>query len=97
MEEEIKKRTVDFLQKLLDKGSFFISAIELEHDVDGEDVKVEIEKLVEDIKLTKESILKDLLKAEREIISSPIRFNGVSMEDIKRIFAEHGIKYEHPF
>jgi hypothetical protein len=43
------------------------------------------------------ALLKDVLNSQQEIISSPIRFNGVSNEDIKRIFAEHGIKYEQPF
>lgn len=43
------------------------------------------------------ALLTDLLKAQQEIISSPIRFNGVAIEDIKRIFADYGIKYETPF
>lgn len=43
------------------------------------------------------ALLTDLLKAQQEIISSPLRFNGVAIEDIKRIFADYGIKYEPPF
>ena len=43
------------------------------------------------------ALMKELLNSQQEIISSPIRFNGVSNEDIKRIFAEYGIKYEQLF
>ncbi len=42
-------------------------------------------------------LLADLITAQQEIISSPIRFNGVAIEDIKRIFADYGIKYEPQF
>jgi hypothetical protein len=35
-------------------------------------------------------ILKDLLRYEKEIISSPIRFNGVSVEHIRQVFARYG-------
>lgn len=43
------------------------------------------------------ALLSSLLNKHREIISSPLRFNGVSNEDIIKTFAEHGIKYEQPF
>lgn len=43
------------------------------------------------------ALLSSLLNRQREIISSPLRFNGVSNEDIIKTFAEHGIKYEQPF
>lgn len=43
------------------------------------------------------ALLDDLLNSRQEIISSPIRFNGVSTEDIKRIFAKHGIEYKQLF
>lgn len=43
------------------------------------------------------ALLTDLLKAQQEIISNPLRFNGVAIEDIKRIFADYGIKYDSPF
>lgn len=43
------------------------------------------------------ALLSSLLNKQREIISSPIRFNGVSNDDIIKVFSEHGIKYEQPF
>jgi len=42
-------------------------------------------------------LLGALLRAQREIISDPRRFNGVSIEDIKLIFVERGISYDDPF
>ncbi len=42
-------------------------------------------------------LLTDLLICEQEIISSPLRFNGVSVDNIKIIFEKHGIKYKQPF
>ena len=47
--------------------------------------------------LLSSGLMKDILDARREVISSPIRFDGVSTEDIKRIFAEHGIEFKQPF
>ena len=44
-----------------------------------------------------ESIFNDLLNEQEEIISSPKRFNGVSIEKIKQIFAKYGVKYKQPF
>jgi len=43
------------------------------------------------------ALLKKILDNQQEVISSPIRFNGVSNEDIKRIFSEFGIEYKQPF
>lgn len=43
------------------------------------------------------ALLTDLLKAQQEIISNPRRFNGVAIDDIKRIFADYGIEYKPPF
>jgi hypothetical protein len=42
-------------------------------------------------------LLCDILKEQQEVISSPIRFNGVSVSAIRRIFEKHGIKYDLPF
>jgi hypothetical protein len=42
-------------------------------------------------------ILYDLINQQEEIINSPLRFNGVSVEKIKQIFAIHGIDYNAPF
>jgi hypothetical protein len=43
------------------------------------------------------SLLQDLLKHEKEIVSSPIRFNGVHVEDIKKVFKEYGVEIKVPF
>lgn len=41
-------------------------------------------------------ILNELMLAQQEVINSPIRFNGVSIERIKDIFAKYGYEYK-PF
>jgi len=41
-------RLENLLVKIRDSGHFFISAIELEHDVDGEELLKEIEALIGD-------------------------------------------------
>lgn len=43
------------------------------------------------------SILSDLMKEQEEVISSPIRFNGVHIEKIKEVFEKIGIKYDVGF
>lgn len=47
--------------------------------------------------VSKREILYELLTEQKEIISSPIRFNGVSIEKLKQIFEKNGVKYEIPF
>jgi len=42
-------------------------------------------------------LLNDLLKHEEEVLSSPLRFNGVHVWKIRQVFAEHGIIYKPPF
>jgi len=42
-------------------------------------------------------ILNDLLNEQEQIISSPIRFDGVHIEKIKQVFAKHGIDYKSEF
>ena len=44
-----------------------------------------------------ENILEDLLKEQQEVVSSPIRFNGVSIEKIKQVFEKYGIILEQEF
>lgn len=39
-------------------------------------------------------LLSDLMKEQQEIISNPIRFNGVHIEKIKQVFEKKGIKYD---
>ena len=48
-------------------------------------------------RVSKREILYELLTEQEEIISSPIRFNGVSIEKLKQIFEKNGVKYEIPF
>jgi len=48
-------------------------------------------------KLKGHDILNDLISEQQEIISNPIRFNGVSIEKIKQVFEKYGINYELPF
>ena len=47
--------------------------------------------------VSKRELLNDMLMNQDEIISSPIRFNGVSIEKLKQIFEKNGVKYESPF
>jgi len=42
-------------------------------------------------------LLHDLLTHEEEIISSPLRFNGVHVAKIKQVFERHGIPYNSSF
>jgi len=42
-------------------------------------------------------LLNAVLDAQKEIVSSPLRFNGVHIEKIKQVFAEYGIIYKPPF
>ena len=47
--------------------------------------------------VSQRELLKDMLMNQEEIISSPIRFNGVAIEKLKQIFEKNGVKYESPF
>jgi hypothetical protein len=47
--------------------------------------------------VSKLELLNDMLMNQEEVISSPIRFNGVSIEKLKQIFEKNGVKYESPF
>ncbi len=44
-----------------------------------------------------DTILRDILKEQQEIISNPVRFNGVSIEKIKEVFKKHGIYEQELF
>lgn len=43
------------------------------------------------------ALLSDLMNEQEEIVSSPIRFNGVHIEKIKQVFDKYGIKYDVGF
>lgn len=43
------------------------------------------------------ALLSDLIDEQEEIVSSPIRFNGVHIEKIKQVFDKNGIKYDVGF
>lgn len=43
------------------------------------------------------ALLSDLMKEQQEIISSPIRFNGVHIDKVKQVFEKNGIKYDVGF
>ena len=58
---------------------------------------VEQQELLDDSDNHNNNLLNDLLLSQEEVISSPIRFNGVSIENIKQIFTKHGIEYKQPF
>jgi hypothetical protein len=47
--------------------------------------------------VSKRELLNDILMNQEEVISSPIRFNGVAIEKLKQIFENNGVKYESPF
>jgi hypothetical protein len=40
------EKSIEFLKKLLKDGQFFMSAIELEHNIDGEELRKEIELII---------------------------------------------------
>ena len=64
------------------------------------EIGVAINTLIEEyIKLSdeKDAILSEIMEQEDEIISSPIRFNGVHVNKIKQVFAKHGVKFEIGF
>jgi len=42
-------------------------------------------------------MLNDMIMQQEEIVSSPIRFNGVHIENIKKIFKNNGTEYKPPF
>jgi hypothetical protein len=42
-------------------------------------------------------MLNDMIMQQEEIVSSPIRFNGVHIEKIKKIFKNNGTEYQPPF
>ena len=42
-------------------------------------------------------MLSDMIMQQEEIVSSPIRFNGVHIENIKKIFKNNGTEYQPPF
>ena len=41
------RSAVEFVEFLLEKGSWYISAIELDFDVDGEELEQEVERIIE--------------------------------------------------
>lgn len=43
------------------------------------------------------ALLTELLNKQKEIVSNPIRFNGVAVDDIKEMFARYGIDFKEPF
>ena len=45
----------------------------------------------------RDAILAEIMEHEEEVISSPIRFNGVHVNKIKQVFVEHGVKFEIGF
>ena len=47
--------------------------------------------------LTARQLLKECLAEQQEIISSPLRFNGVHIERIKEVFRRNGIIHENEF
>ena len=50
-----------------------------------------------DSKKIMQDVLKELLNNEKEIISSPLRFNGVHIQKIKDVFSKHGVFIENTF
>lgn len=56
------------------------------------------EKMLEGLQeVDMKGIFSDLMKEQQEIISSPIRFNGVHVNKIKKVFEKHGFKTEPTF
>lgn len=43
------------------------------------------------------ALLSDLMKEQQEIISSPIRFNGLHIDKVKQVFEKNGIKCDVGF
>jgi hypothetical protein len=61
----------------------------------------EIERLTEKLlnlhSVMQSYMLSDMMMHQEEIISNPIRFNGVHIENIKKIFKNNGTEYKPPF
>lgn len=56
---------------------------------------IEAHKLICDLHIiSSTSLLNQCLKEQEEIISSPIRFNGVHVNKIKQVFLKHGIEVD---
>ena len=59
-----------------------------------EDLRYFVSDLIEDFS---KDLLEQLMKEQQEVISSPIRFNGVHVEKIKQVFDKLGVKYDLNF
>jgi hypothetical protein len=61
----------------------------------------EVERLTEKLfnlhSVMQSYILSDMMMQQEEIVSNPIRFNGVHIENIKKIFKNNGTEYKSPF
>jgi len=91
----IKKRGYKFFEET-PKTTMTVRLLEDLHEL-GYEIKPKAKNNeVLDI-VSQRELLNELINNQKEIISSPIRFNGVSIEKIKQIFEKNGMKYESPF
>ena len=68
----------------------------LEHQGDNQGSAM-CEDLINSLDSLGNNLLTELMMEQQEIISSPIRFNGVSVQKIKQIFERHGITFDIGF
>lgn len=64
------------------------------------EIGIAINTLIEgyiELSTERDAILAEIMEHEEEVISSPIRFNGVHVNKIKQVFVEHGVKFEIGF
>lgn len=54
MNDKIGKKAINLLKEIVENGTFFHSAIELEHNYDGEVLEEKIIKLIEEWEVNKE-------------------------------------------
>ena len=66
-------------------------------NIDLDDFTELIRRLLPLIDVVGSALLSDLMKEQQEIISSPIRFNGVHIDKVKQVFEKNGIKYDVGF
>jgi hypothetical protein len=59
--------------------------------------KEQANKVLDLFSVMQRDMLNDMIMQQEEIVSSPIRFNGVHIENIKKIFKNNGTEYQPPF
>jgi hypothetical protein len=96
-EEVMYKRLADYLVSTGYDFEFDSDGFWFEEYVDDHKWKDVFELMEEYSQHQIKLLLEDLLKEEKEVINSPIRFNGVDVVKVKAVFEKYGVKYETGF